>query len=86
MSRKAKKKTLERLRENAKRGVLQFYETSNKIDKTKQPMRSLYSVANRTIGSLVTYIIELEDYRLEYDEAWGELLERVRAKEPSYRV
>ena len=96
LGRKAMKKTLKRLVKNAIENVMKFYEESAKIDTTKKPAGTLYFLANRAIVSLVEYIMPLEDYSTELDEAWNKLLKQARQpkpkpqkegkKKPSYRV
>lgn len=96
LGRKAMKKTLERLKQDALRDtddvsnmVVKFTTMSNDTNETKLAfLMQYYHSSAKAIVSIIMYIQALEDYSLELDEAWDRLLktvEETKQKKPPQR-
>ena len=70
LGRKAIRRTLERSKKEALKDVDIYIAARQKPDK----MANVVYRANMAISSLISYIMSLEDYNLELDEAWDKLL------------
>lgn len=95
LGRKAMKKTLERLKEDALTDVENclsvFKKQWDKIDELSKEKKDLLNLLTeytpRAIISLLRYVQGLEAYGYELDEEWDKLLERSRkAQEQSQAV
>ena len=89
LGRKAMKKTLEELKENASRDTKDCFKLFEKgmkaSDRMKKDMRTKFLLimdrASTAIASLMTYTQALEDYGYELDEEWDKLLKRAEAQQ-----
>lgn len=80
LGRKAMRKTLKRLKKIAKRQIDKYIEIRDKIIGKHVSETVLVTVTrgDKTIASLIDYVKALEDYSLELDEAWDELLKSIK--------
>lgn len=93
LGRKAMRKTLERLKEdamgNAKFLMDLFVDLSKEIDSMSREEQDLFDLiigpSYRATKSLLRYVQSLEDYGYELDEAWDKLLKTVEQVKPAQK-